>query len=468
MTSQSLPVRQKQTGLISLHSIILFSFATVFFPRFFASFGAPAIINFVHFGIVPIAVLLVVFNIKERKIARISVVRVLLMAVVIIFTSTIASALLNTVGFINIFLQFILETEAVMFLAAVIALHLSKEALDQLRKWLLIFAFINLILAIAQSVLLPLGIYPKPKGGTIQDNITGVFGGGGGSASNYISCTISFYFSIYFFRHYKNLKFWIRIAPLIGAIYQIQVSDSKQVFMALLAGLGLLLISKIQNPVRFIFNLILILCITWLIGWVMLNLDFEVLKSYQNWINRPIWGWDGLAVQTKFAGFWILPPYFETPLHWLLGLGPGHSVTRLGGWVLRDYDSLLLPLGATTHPATEEFWALVQGPDGWLARESTGYFPLFTWMGLWGDLGLLGLAAYLYLGFVVWKLCVDDFCRFLLLSTAVFGVILTQMEEPGQMLTIAVLIGLRWQEEFVLAQSRQTQLRLPAQREQVE
>jgi hypothetical protein len=72
------------------------------------------------------------------------------------------------------------------------------------------------------------------------------------------------------------------------------------------------------------------------------------------------------------------------------------------------------------------------------------------------------------LGFVVWKLCVDDFCRFLLLSTAVFGVILTQMEEPGQMLTIAVLIGLRWQEEFVLAQSRQTQLRLPAQREQVE
>jgi hypothetical protein len=211
-----------------------------------------------------------------------------------------------------------------------------------------------------------------------------------------------------------------------------------------------------------------IFCVAWLIGWVLLNLDFEVLKSYQNWINRPIWGWDGLAVRTKFAGLWILPSHFETVFHWLLGLGPGHSVSRLGGWVLRDYDELLLPLGATVHPATEEFWTLVNGPDGWLAQESTGYFPLFTWMGLWGDLGILGLAAYLYLGFIVWTLCVDDFCRFLLLSTAVFGLILTQMEEPGQMLTIAVLIGLRWQEEFTLAQSRQASFSLLAPRERIE
>ena len=67
-------------------------------------------------------------------------------------------------------------------------------------------------------------------------------------------------------------------------------------------------------------------------------------------------------------------------------------------------------------------------------------------MGLWGDLGIVGIGAYLYLGFIAWqKVCVDDFGRFLLLSTASFGWILTQMEEPGHMLTVACLLALQWQ-----------------------
>jgi hypothetical protein len=70
-------------------------------------------------------------------------------------------------------------------------------------------------------------------------------------------------------------------------------------------------------------------------------------------------------------------------------------------------------------------------------------------------LGIVGLGAYLYLCSVVWRrVCVDDFCKFLLLSTAGFGLIITQMEEPGHMLTVACLLGLRWHERHG---ERQTQ-----------
>ena len=82
------------------------------------------------------------------------------------------------------------------------------------------------------------------------------------------------------------------------------------------------------------------------------------------------------------------------------------------------------------------------------------FSPFFGWAGLWGDLGMLGLGTYLYLGWVVWHyLCPDDLSKFLLLSVAGFGLVFTQMEEPGFMLYSAFLIGIRWHERR-LAQSK--------------
>lgn len=194
------------------------------------------------------------------------------------------------------------------------------------------------------------------------------------------------------------------------------------------------------------FQVISITIFIFVIGWILLNIDLDFLRPYQNWINRDIWGFDGLAAWTKFSAFRIIPKYFTSPLNWLFGLGPGHTVSRLGGWVLRDYASLLLPLGATTHPATKEVWTIMQ--ISYLPRESTIYFPLFTWAGVWGDIGIVGFFSYIYLCSIVWlKICVDKFGYFLLLSSAVLGCILTQIEEPGHMLTLACLLGIRWHEE---------------------
>ena len=55
------------------------------------------------------------------------------------------------------------QAEPFMFLAAMIAVPMGGEKLKKFQYWLLSFALFNLLLAIAQSILLPLGIYPSLK-----------------------------------------------------------------------------------------------------------------------------------------------------------------------------------------------------------------------------------------------------------------------------------------------------------------
>ena len=438
-------VKSKTKVSVRNSTLILIGFATAFFPRLLTYFGAPSPINFVHFVIIPsvFGMALLTTRVKDRK--QISVFWELIAGIWLLLACTMMSALVGNAGAINAYLQFMLQVEPYLLLVAIMAIPLRGETLRRFTYWILGFALFNLVLALLQSVLLPLGIYPH-KGGTLADNTAGVFASGPGSAGNYVSCTVSIYCALYFFQQFKTIPLWIRIGGLLGALYQTQVSDSKQVFLALVLGAALIPLTKVKRPTKLLAYLIPTILGLSAILWMLYNIEADFLSAYQNWINRPIWGWDGTVAQTKLAAFHIVPSHFETPLSWLFGLGPGHTVTRLGGWMLPKYASLLSPLGATTHPASAEVFQVVY--DGWIAKESTIFFPLFTWAGVWGDLGIVGLGAYVYLGSIVWRrICVDDFCKFLLLSSVVFGFILTQMEEPGHMLIVACLLGLRWHEE---------------------
>ncbi|GAB4366851.1 MAG: hypothetical protein Kow00121_04600 [Elainellaceae cyanobacterium] len=428
-------------------TLLLLAFATAFFPRFLAFWGAPSVINFAHFGVIPVAVGITLLTTRARDRKQVAIVGELIFGIGLLLACTLASALLNNAGLVNVFLEFMLKAEPFILLTAVMAVPSDSKGLKRFRYWFLGFAAFNLVMAIIQSILLPIGIYPKPEGGTLEDNVTGVFGGGGGSAGNYVSCTVSIYCALYFLNVFKSVPKWIRVAGLVAAFYQTQASDSKQVFLALLLGWAALPLTKLKRPGRLLVYIIPFALILFVFLWALQNSDAEFLSAYQNWYNRDgIFESDGEATRTKLAAFRIIPTYYNNALDWLFGLGPGHSVSRLGGWVLRDYEELLIPLGATIHPATNEVWEVIN--NGWIAKESTIYFSLFTWAGIWGDLGLVGLGVYLYLCSIVWRrICVDDFCKFLLLSTAGFGFILTQMEEPGHMLTIACLLAFRWHEK---------------------
>ena len=176
--------------------------------------------------------------------------------------------------------------------------------------------------------------------------------------------------------------------------------------------------------------------------WCIHNLSS--FRAFKIWMRPELYGPDGEATLLKTAVFQIVPAYYKSFLNVLLGLGPGHTVGRMGGWMLREYSSLLSPLGSTRHPASPTVWLVVA--NSWLGTQSSMFSPLFSWAGIWGDFGLIGLGIYLYLLFVVWRyLCIDDFCKLLLLSIFVTGFIFSQLEEPGYMLSSMMMIGLRWQ-----------------------
>jgi hypothetical protein len=128
-----------------------------------------------------------------------------------------------------------------------------------------------------------------------------------------------------------------------------------------------------------------------------------------------------------------------------LGLGPGHTIGRLGGWLVWDYQDLLRPFDVTVSNASKAVWHAAG--ESWLGDRSSWFSPLFGWAGIWGDLGFLGLAAYIYLWILVWRrLCFDDLSKFFALTVLLFGTILTQIEEPGYMLFMTGIIAIRWQE----------------------
>ncbi|MEM9808723.1 MAG: hypothetical protein AAF959_25990, partial [Cyanobacteria bacterium P01_D01_bin.56] len=185
--------------------------------------------------------------------------------------------------------------------------------------------------------------------------------------------------------------------------------------------------------------------------WCMNNVD--AFSSFTVWIRPEIYGADGEATLLKTAAFRIVPQYYDSPINTLLGIGPGHTVSRLGGWMLREYDVLLSPLGSTQHPASREVWRAVG--SSWLGDQSSLFSPLFGWAGIWGDLGFLGIGAYMLLGWITLHfLCNNDVATFAVFTVAAVGLVFTQMEEPSYMLSVATLVGLSWHQQRAFKKSK--------------
>ena len=440
---------QKKQGYIPNSQLILIAFATAFFPRLLDALGAPSAINFLHFISVSVAFVLVVNNTTTKDREQINISRSLLFGIFILFGVMTASAFWNHAGAINLVLDFLLLAEPFMLLAAIICLPMSRMTLEHFRYWIIVCCLLNLALAYIQWPLLIAGLLPRGSLG-VEDAVQGVFYLT--TAGNYVSVSVSVCFGLYYLASAKDKPQWLRIIILIAAGWQLIISDSKQNILAFIAAWLLLMLVNFRKPVKLLGYLIGIVLSVYSFYWCIQNL--ESFSAFANWLNRlELFGPNGEATLAKIGGFSVITSYYESPLNLWLGLGPGHTVGRLGGWMLEQYSDLLTPLGATIHPASKAVWRVVY--QSWVAKESTMFSPFFGWAGIWGDLGLLGLGAYLYLSFLVWRyLCRDDITRFWLLNIFVLGFIFTQMEEPGFMLSMAMFIGLRWQEKRILSKYR--------------
>lgn len=441
---------KSQELFIKNSQLILIAFATSFFPRIINSIGFPPVVNFVHFAVVPLCCGIAIFTSRPKLVKQIYISKLLMVGLFIILICITLSALLNRAGVINAFLSFMLLAEPFILLLAIIVIPMSMVSLDAFRTWIIRFGIINIFLAICQHFLISFGLLAVRSMQPV-DNVQGVFYLSG--SGHVVSASVSMSLALFNLKSKNKQSLLIRILIFIAAFMQLLFADAKQVVIVwFIAAILLIIINAKDLKTTLQYGITLVLSSIGL--WWCIN-NLAIFSAFKTWIRPELYGLDGLATRLKLAPFQIIPSYYESILNWLFGLGPGHTIGRLGGWMLKDYASLLQPLGATTHPASQAVWETYRG--NWL--NSTFFSPLWGWAGVWGDLGIIGLGAYIFLFGVTWfYICSDNFARLTLITMIIFGFIVTQMEEPGYMLSMTALIGLRWHEsntaKYIAANTR--------------
>ncbi|MDT9298733.1 MAG: hypothetical protein P5694_00455 [Limnospira sp. PMC 1286.21] len=440
--NQSRLIKPKK-GYIKLSTLTLFAFSSAFFSRVLQLLKFPSIVNLLHLAIVPWLFAFSLWKTKIKDRQQITIIKEMVVALFIFMVISVASALLNAAGLINIAVNFLLLCEHFLFIVIILTVPITLDKLNQLRGYIVFASFTNLAFAYVQQYVLHLHLRQG-----LEDNIKGVFIAQG--AGHVIGASVSLTFGIYYFLAAKNLPIWLRAAVVLATFWHMVISDAKQVILVFGIAGGFLLLTKFKNMADAIKFVIIFGILSYVFWWAIHNVP--EMSAFQTWMRPEIYGPEGEATLLKSATFRIVPAFYESPLHPLLGLGPGHTVGRLGGWMLREYAFILRPLGATSHPATNTIWQAVGA--SWLGDQSSMFSPLFGWAGIWGDVGFLGLASFLYIWFVVWRrLCFDDISKFLVLCPLSFGLIFTQMEEPGYMIYLACIVVLRWQEYHFSRQS---------------
>jgi hypothetical protein len=440
----ALQLTPKSKGYVTNLKLMLFGLGSALFSRVLTAIKIPSIVNFLHFFAIPIACGSVLVNSRSKDRKQIAISKKLLVSLFLLLIVVFASALLNQAGIVNAALDYLLLTEPFILILTIVSIPMTADSYHRFRDWILQAALINTLFAYVQKY-----VFHMERLFGEEDNIKGLFIGQG--SGHVIGGSVAMTFAIYYFVAAKDKPLWFRIAIILACLNHVIISDTKQVLVAFIVGYIILYFVTFKDIKKALMYLIIGILVLAGFYWAIYN--FEYLAAYKTWIRPELYGSDGEATRLKFATFRIVPQYFHSPLNWWLGLGPGHTVGRLGGWMLDLYWNLFAPLGATVHPASKAVWAAVA--KSWLGDQSSMFSPLFGWAGIWGDLGLLGLGAYSYMVILTWRyVCATDTAKYLMLTVFVFGLIFSQLEEPGYTLIVASLIGLDWQKSRLVAQKQ--------------
>ena len=443
-TFESIPKTQSNLAWTSNTNLIIFAFSVVFYGRIFTTVTpAPSILVHAHFVVVPLVLWIVLATAPQQNPDRVKLVRSLLLGLFVLFLAILASALWNRAGFINAVASFMMLGEPIMFLAAIVYIPMSEGSFAKIQRWFMGSVLINFLLAAVQKPLID-GGQIDGHGFDGTDGCGGVFYASG--AGNYVSASVSIAFAIYFFFNGKKFPLWVRIAALSAASWQILFSDSKQVVFAYTVAWILSILFNFKDVGKAIKLLLGIIIIGSAFFWCVQNV--EAFDGFNAWARPDLYGKNGDAWFTKFYSLKAILSEFDSWANWLFGLGPGHTVSRLGAWFLQDYGWILEPLGATTTSIGTQSRDFIG--NFWLAYSSSMFSPIFGWLGIWGDIGLIGLGAYLYLAYLIWQhFGLDNSLKITLLSILVMGFIFTQIEEPGYMLSISLLLGIAWHKKHL-------------------
>jgi hypothetical protein len=431
----SLLTPRRRKGFIRSTNLTLLAFCSGFLSRCLSALKFPGVINLAHLFVVPGVCVFVLYTVRTKDAKQIAISKSIIFGLFLFLISVFISALVNDTGVINAVMGYLLLAEPFMLLLTIVSLPLTIERCKWFRRWVVRFCFFHTFLVFVQQYVLH---FDRLEG--LQDNIQGIFYRSG--AGHVVGASVALTFGLFYFLTSKT-PLLVRVAVVSATFWHMLLADAKQVLLCLLVAGGLFMLTKLKDIREAIKYAAIAAVLVFVLLWCVENVP--AFSAFNTWVRPEIYGPDGEATRLKMASFRIIPQYFNSPLNWWFGLGPGHTVGRLGGWMLDSYWELLGPLGATKSPVSGVVWTAIGA--SWLGDQSSLFSPMFGWAGIWGDYGPVGLGVYLYLSYLVWKnICKDDFSKYCMICVFVFGVIFSQMEEPGYMLFIAYLIGLRWHE----------------------
>lgn len=413
-------------------TLVVLALAAALFPRVLAAIGAPAFINFVHFAFV-LFFFLLSLNLAQPFNRKIISGLLALLGVIAL------SAVFNGFAVANVVLDFLLLAEPFLLLSIIVAGRWTKDGIKRFRFFLLAFVMTHVVFAFFQHLVLNL----------TDDDVKGIFlnQGAGHHVGGGISLTAAVYLAIVPWCRSRFVRFALALACFMVVIF----SDSKQVLLAFIVSMGMMILLRAGNIKRLLtyFSAAAVsIAATYILA-------ITVFPALGVWMNIYL---IEMGLEAKLSVFPHITAFYDSPLDWLFGLGPGGSVGRLA-WLIPDYYKYLQAVGVTVSPVTRAVFAAQEA--NWISNSRTGssiWSLTFSWAGVWGDLGLFGLAAYLNLWRLVWHyICQTDVAKYLLLTVFVLGFIFAWMEEPGFMLVVIGFVGLQWQ-EFRLAQQEESNL----------
>lgn len=373
----------------------------------------PSVINMIHFPF--ILILFILYYKKSPK--KLFMLLILLLFVIII------SAILNSAGIINIILEFILLSEPILLLIFIERSKLNESEVRRITQFLILIGILQI----------PFSYYQWFVHNSNADFVRGIFLGMNAGA-HVVSAIIFVCIVLIIYINSLNTKQKIITISFLFSV--IALTDAKQVVLALIISLLILAVLEIKSRKLFVRYSIIFISIV-----IALFYLGNIMYPNSNYLDKNFWqqGFNG-----KMIAFSVFNEYVDSTDDWLLGFGPGHTVGRLA-FMLPEYPIMLDSFGATTSTITSQVF--IEQQNNYLTNSITGssvFSPFFSFAGILGDLGILGLSMYLLILICVFlTYCSTPHSKFILIFVCILGLIFEWLEEPNFVLysfsTIAII-----------------------------
>jgi hypothetical protein len=390
--------------------------------------GASAFLNFVHFPLVLGAVAAAFMQAKPSRLAR-----SLTVSLTALLAFSFLSWALNGGELLRPVLAWLVFAEP--FLLVLALTKAPPEPRAATRLWILVFgiAFLQLPLGILEWIVISHGD-PDRVQGTFLNQGAGAHVAGAVALVGVLAAITRAVSA----RSRLGRQGFIALAM---AMFLLPIlSDAKQVIICFIPAALIALVSSGSLRLTRLVVPLLMICLG-------LIAAFRFYKPLQQ-IGDQGKIEEGLRTKLDSARL-IADGVLRTPGGWLAGVGPGNSVSRIalltsGAEVMET--SPVARLGLKTAPLTREI--LEANAANYLSNNSSVWTGVSSWVGLAGDLGLLGLTLYLILNAKLWfalgrsSSWAAPAAKGAMVMAALLGFVFSWLEEPGFTLMAGLLIGL--------------------------